>query len=231
MQDRNLEKGAAIPPGLETRVREAVKLAGGPPVVAKATGSGVSSVYNYMKMQPPPSIAWCFDLAKLAEVRAAWLFTGEMPQREGEDAPGATAANENQANVPLMEFRVSAGGGRTAIDREPIGYVSFPLDWLESLGPASSLELTQVEGDSMEPEFGSGDYVLYDKGRTKLADGLFVLRLDDDLLVKRVQVEGRYVQLISNNKEYHPTRIDREADAHRFTVIGRVVWTGKRRAT
>lgn len=84
-----------------------------------------------------------------------------------------------------------------------------------------------VSGDSQEPELSDGDMVVVDAGSTKLREGMHVVRLDDDLLIKRIQIEGRTIRLVSNNKAYGDTVIDLQADRERFDIVGKAVWAGK----
>jgi phage repressor protein C with HTH and peptisase S24 domain len=87
----------------------------------------------------------------------------------------------------------------------------------------------QVAGDSMAPTLDDGDDILVDRGdaAASLRDGIYVLRLDGALNVKRLIVDRarRRVSVKSDNPAYTswPT-----LDLERLDVIGRVVWAGRR---
>lgn len=131
--------------------------------------------------------------------------------------------------VPINDIQVSAGPGRFALDEDArIGVWPFPTDWVAThFGGSSTLRVVRVSGDSQEPELRDGDSVLIDLKETTLRDGMHVVRLDEALMIKRVQLEGSRVRLLSANPNYGDIMVDLTADQERFRVVGRAVWTGK----
>lgn len=129
---------------------------------------------------------------------------------------------------PVM---VSAGPG--AIVTEELGkpYFAFDERWLKALTPSSpaNLSIVRVEGDSMAPTLNAGDDILVDLGDAaeRLRDGIYVLRIDDALVVKRIALNpvGRRVTVQSDNPAY-PDWPDCSLDE--IKVIGRVIWAGRR---
>jgi phage repressor protein C with HTH and peptisase S24 domain len=95
--------------------------------------------------------------------------------------------------------------------------------------PGERLTMIRVEGDSMAPTLNAGDDILvdHDDPETGLRDGIYVLRVDDALLVKRLAIHpfGRRVTIQSDNRTY-PDWPDRGLDE--LTCIGRVIWVGRR---
>jgi phage repressor protein C with HTH and peptisase S24 domain len=87
------------------------------------------------------------------------------------------------------------------------------------------LSVIEVEGDSMEPTLRDGDEILVDRAPRPLRSGLHVIRLDDVLLVKRLEPgPSGTLQVISDNPAY--PRLERpRAD---IAILGRVVWKGGR---
>lgn len=132
--------------------------------------------------------------------------------------------------VPQLAVGASAGAG-AAVDEEAVS-AGFAFDprWLRRLGAdPRALSIITVEGDSMAPTLDDGDDILVDGADTaaRLRDGIYVLRMDDALMVKRVArlpVPGR-ISVKSDNPLY-PSWPDLAADA--VTLVGRVVWTGRR---
>lgn len=128
-------------------------------------------------------------------------------------------------------MRVSAGPG--AIPTEEDGQPCFAFDrrWLKALTGASAdhLSIVRVEGDSMAPTLNDGDDILIDRraSREPLRDGIYVLRVDERLLVKRLAVHpmGRHVTVQSDNPAY-PDWPDCGIDD--VQCIGRVIWAGKK---
>ena len=59
--------------------------------------------------------------------------------------------------------------------------------WLrKEYGTTDSLEGIRVSGDSMEPTLFDGDVVLIDRNDFVPKDGVYVLRIEDSLFVKRL---------------------------------------------
>ena len=64
---------------------------------------------------------------------------------------------------------------------------------------------------------------------TAKRDGIYVLRMDGALLVKRLQrLPGGIIKVGSDNPLYDPFEIDLSKIGDTVSVIGRVVWTGRR---
>lgn len=80
----------------------------------------------------------------------------------------------------------------------------------------------------MFPTLSAGDKVLVDTcDRRGLRDGIYVLRTDGALLVKRLSVNPvtRHVTILSDNAAY-PSFPDCAPD--QIHVVGRVQWVGRR---
>ena len=95
--------------------------------------------------------------------------------------------------------------------------------------PAARLSIIRVEGDSMAPSLSAGDDILVDLGDSigRLRDGIYVLRADDALVVKRLALHpvGRRVTVQSDNPAY-PDWPDCGIDE--IHPVGRVIWAGRR---
>ena len=144
------------------------------------------------------------------------------------DAPDGV---DGLLRVKRHPVNVSAGPG--AIVAEELGkpYFGFDERWLKALTPtpAERLSIVRVEGDSMTPTLGAGDDILVDPGDStdRLRDGIYVLRIDDALVVKRLALNplGRRVTVQSDNPAY-PDWPDCALDD--INCIGRVIWAGRR---
>jgi len=139
---------------------------------------------------------------------------------------GAAPRGSDWIDVPRLALGASAGGGALAGEELPVGALQFSARWFREQGlEPTMLSAIVVAGDSMEPTLRDGDEILVDRTPRKLRDGIHVLRVDDTLLVKRIDT-GRpgMVALISDNPAYRPI----ELEPDRLTVIGRVVWKGGR---
>lgn len=138
-----------------------------------------------------------------------------------------------QGLVSIKRHPVSVSAGPGAIVTEELGkpYFAFDERWLKSLTPSApqNLSIVRVEGDSMAPTLNADDDILVDLGDSsqRLRDGIYVLRIDDAVVVKRVALNpvGRRVTIQSDNPAY-PDWPDCSLDTINF--IGRVIWSGRR---
>jgi hypothetical protein len=164
------------------------------------------------------------------ERRKLALYFGISETLLGGPAPDAPAAN-GLLSVKRHPVMVSAGPG--AIVTEELGkpYFAFDERWLKALTPSkpSRLSIVRVEGDSMSPTLNAGDDILVDLGDAaeRLRDGIYVLRIDDALVVKRLALNpiGRRVSVQSDNPAY-PDWPD--CSLVEINSIGRVIWSGRR---
>jgi hypothetical protein len=144
-----------------------------------------------------------------------------------EQAPGPQGLQTVKRH-PVM---VSAGPG--AIVNEELGrpYFAFDGRWLKALTTTapSNLSIVRVEGDSMSPTLNAGDDILVDlgDGADRMRDGIYVLRIDEALVVKLVAMNplGRRVTIQSDNPAY-PDWPD--CSLGEINCIGRVIWSGRR---
>jgi hypothetical protein len=132
--------------------------------------------------------------------------------------------------IPVLDVDASAGFG--AIAESEAAHTRFGFDerWLGRLTRAksASLSIIHVDGESMEPTLRDDDEVLVDASDhgARLRDGIYVLRIDDALVVKRVTMQpgDRHITISSDNASYPSwTDVDR-ATVH---VVGRVIWFGR----
>lgn len=131
--------------------------------------------------------------------------------------------------VGRLDLRAAAGAGAFAESERPIAHIAFDPGWLRRVarGRPEQLALIRVAGESMAPTLGDGDDILIDRGdgAERLRDGIYVLRLEGALVVKRLAIGADGVTIGSDNPAWgdlppvSPAGLD---------LIGRVVWTGRR---
>jgi phage repressor protein C with HTH and peptisase S24 domain len=135
--------------------------------------------------------------------------------------------------ITVKRHPVAVSAGPGAIVGEELGkpYFGFDERWLKSLTPTSpsKLSIVRVEGDSMSPTLNQGDEILVDPAdcAERLRDGIYVLRVDDALVVKRLALNpmGRSVTVQSDNPAYPDWPDCGIEDIH---CIGRVIWASRR---
>ena len=133
--------------------------------------------------------------------------------------------------VPRLDVDAAAGAGAFDGDERGGGHIAFDPVWLRRVarGAPDQLSIIRVAGDSMAPTLADGDDILVDRGdaAARLRDGIYVLRIEGALLVKRLALSpaARTLSIRSDNPAY-PGWPD--CDPAAVDVVGRVVWTGRR---
>jgi len=136
------------------------------------------------------------------------------------------AGAEDWFEVPRLAVEASAGPGAVAAGESAFDTIRFSRRWLGEQGfSPTHLSAIRVMGDSMEPLLRDGDELLVDRSERPFRDGIHVVRLDGNLLVKRVasQGSGRF-SLLSQNLAYPPITVD----GSDLEIVGRAVWKSGR---
>jgi hypothetical protein len=152
--------------------------------------------------------------------RAAAITRGASPAKSRNDV----------IMVPRLAVGASAGPGALGADDAPLGQIGFEARWLRQLSASpKALSVIQVSGDSMSPTLVDGDDILVDRADAaeRIRDGIYVLRVDDSLIVKRLAINPaqRSFTVRSDNPAY-PAWNDVNTDG--VDIVGRVIWTGRR---
>ena len=195
--------------------------------ISQVIGRNPAYIQQYIKRGSPRRLAES-DRARIAAyLGVSEAMLGGPVQRV---ATPARARGAGMILVPKLAIGASAGAG-ASVDGESIeGEVAFDPKWLRDLGAdPRALSIIRVEGDSMAPTLDDGDDILVDGGdaAARLRDGIYVLRMDDALMVKRVARApgpGR-ISVISDNPHY---RSWDDLPMASVQLVGRVVWTGRR---
>ena len=132
--------------------------------------------------------------------------------------------------VPRLSLGASAGPGSLDEDERAAGVMAFDAKWLRHLGVRPQrVSIIRVDGESMAPTLNDGDEIMvdHDDDAMRLRDGVYVLRLDGVLMVKRIAMGPRrgLFSVLSDNVHY-PDWVD--IDPALVAIVGRVVWTGRR---
>ncbi len=142
----------------------------------------------------------------------------------------SAASGGDYVLIPQLDVGASAGSGTDPGAENPLATLAFQASWVRSVasGRPEALSVIRVEGDSMLPTLADGDHILVDSDdRERLRDGIYVLRTDDALLVKRLSVNPATRRLtIRSDNDAYPSWDD--CDPASVAVIGRVVWVGRR---
>lgn len=194
---------------------------------AKKCGWSEKVIRNYLNGESYPSLDRLAVISSAADCSIAWLATGVD---DSDKKPRNDFFEEEFALIPGYDVQVSTGNGTTALDeRKPSRYLAFRRKWLSYRGfSENDLVLLWAKGDSMEPTISNNDTLVVNTTHTKPVDGnIYVIRHEDNLWAKRVQVQpGAWLLISDNQPVYPPIEIKRE-DMANFEVIGQVVHISK----
>ena len=164
-----------------------------------------------------------------------WLMTGKVAPESGQVSPNEElleVTNNDHISLPLFEISASAGQGiLVEIENQPKS-ISFEPAWLRSeigVNP-NDVFMMFVDGDSMYPTLKSESMIMVDRQLNSMSDGIYVLRHENSLLVKRLQMlPGGIIKVKSDNSMYEAWEINKsQLNGIDLELIGRVVWTGQR---
>lgn len=198
-----------------------------PAPLALKAGLSDSAIRDIFRKNGSPKVSTAMALASalgmtIDDVIAAGSG-GPVRVENGDPAP------DGRSLVPVYDVGASAGFGALVETENHIHNLAFDRKFLRQMTQAKEKDLCiiKVQGHSMEPTLLDGDQVLVDKSKGNLSfDGLFVLRFDDALHVKRVgrSTKPGHVLVISDHQSY-PTLDMAKAD---LSPIGRVLWYGRK---
>lgn len=209
---------------LKERLRRCVERVGNGANLARTTGIPRRTLETYLSGAAEPKASRLAAIARSAGVSGHWLLTGEGPE----------CGDENDSVAQFVAIEKPAVGGSNEQARgsvAPVGppsRLAFHRDWMNQHGwKADRLRLVRTLGDCMAPTVRDGALMLVDSSLdTMREEGVYVLEVDDALLVRRVQfdVNGGLIAT-SDNPAYQRQRLDPD-DRNGLSVFGKVVWVG-----
>ena len=163
---------------------------------------------------------------------SAWLKNKNKPQHSAREKILEVYGVDIFAQAPTLDLesdcvyikfyediRVSAGCG---IDNHCEGYEMLKIDRKllnPKVNPAKH-HAVRVSGDSMEPTFKDGDVIFVEPYNGDFANNrVYIIKRQDDVLVKRVKKDGDIFTIISDNPDYESYKLEHE----KIQIIGRVV--------
>jgi phage repressor protein C with HTH and peptisase S24 domain len=193
--------------------------------LSRLLGRNAAYVQQYIKRGSPKRLAEQ-DRRKLAR-----YFNIDEALLGGESSESGEGEAAASVSVPLLDVGASAGAGAAVEGERTRAHVAFDPAWLRKVasGGPDGLSIIRVDGDSMLPTLAHGDEILVDRcdGRQRLRDGVYVLRLEGALMVKRLAFNpvNRSVTISSDNTAY-PSWAD--CDPAKVELVGRAIWVGRR---
>lgn len=210
---------------LGKRIAEVATWVGGKKTLSKQTSISESQLYRYISGQSQPTASPLAAIARAGMVSLDWLITGKGKTVEHLTSHLNKRSDRlnNYIKIPCYTDE-SAEGSESAIS---MGKFIFRTEWLyENRLKPEALRLLPVFGDAMETTLCDGDLIMVDTSQTEITgDAIFVLKVDQHLIVKRLQhsVEGG-IYISSDNPHYREQYVAPN-DQQQLKIIGRVVWS------
>lgn len=200
------------------------------------TIAGFSRIWNEEGL---PKAETLKKIKQLKGCSIDWLLTGEGEPFPAAMASAATTVCDTLGNpvnidefvfIPHYGVQAAAGQGYLVEEETPRFSVAFRRYWIENYitRDIQKLSVISVRGDSMAGVLNDGDTILINHSHTVLRDGLYVLRINNNLLVKRLQLmPAGMINVISANEAYPTFEINLNNMTDDVAIIGRVEWFGR----
>lgn len=197
--------------------------------LAKAVGMAQSSVFKLLN--GANGSRKTVELANVLGVRPEWLSNGIQPMRNDGQQP---AAYNPQISAPkffrveVLDVAASAGPGNFLISdfAQSVHAIEFSPEHARTLFGGRQQDLIKmitVDGDSMTPTFVAGDSIFVDISvRSFETDGIYIFVYGQTFHIKRLQMQGDRLAVISDNNKYRDWYIDEESEDRLF-VMGKVL--------
>ncbi|RKQ95769.1 phage repressor protein C with HTH and peptisase S24 domain [Kushneria sinocarnis] len=201
--------------------------------LAQRFGKSTSAIHNWKKRGTVP-IDECIELSVEYDASLDWLIMGkgappwEMPATPAWSEPDSDLpshfALRDFVGVPLYDIEAAAGPGQLFDSEQVETFLSFRHDWILKEGlHLKDLVAVRVRGDSMDGTLKDGDTVLINRSIIR-PDGVFLIRVGDELRIKRVQrLASGALRLSSDNDHYAPEIIEPEQLGN-VQIIGHCYW-------
>ncbi len=154
---------------------------------------------------------------------------------QSEPTRPALLAMARTANVSLEWLAVGQGSSEKLAEKYIYkDLLAFEANWLKTKFPSGfeNLLLTQVQDESMEPTLKVEDLILIDthyRNPESIEHGIYLLKLDDRILIKRLQyLPENIIRVLSDNPAYEAFSLDLSSKPNGLSLMGKVVWFGRK---
>lgn len=214
--------------------------------VARQAGIKPPSVKRWIMGEADPQMSNVVNLANAANVNLLWLATGQgpkfkspptdaetdvfQPTPECVDSLGNPVDINDYVFIPRYNVKAAAGSGHYNQDHKSTLRMAFRRYWVDNYLRANPKDLSviSVKGDSMTGVLEDGDTILVNHAKNRPDNGLYVVRINDALVVKRIQsMPGGKLLFTSANEAYAPFEIDLRDESNDVQVVGKVEWFGR----
>jgi len=204
-----------------------IKKWGGATRLAEKLDRSLSQISQLTGTSPRPNIGHRLarSIEKKLELPEGWMDQdhSEYPAVQEESAEHGT-----QTTIPVYAITASMGRGRFVESEAIIKIVvvnQSTLGEMRLTGTGHGIVAVYADGESMEPTIPPKSIVFVDRNQRDLRDGVYLVRLEDMIYVKRIQrLPDHKLKVISDNPIYKPFDVDLK-NGDDFEILGKVVRT------
>ena len=186
-------------------------------------GLSLRGIVKWEKGESKPQQSTIKALVSTFNVNPDWLLngTGEMFL----DNASRQQEVSDIISIPYYpEVSAAAGSGALVYDENSVKHLQISSAII-NISTGDNVCLINATGNSMQPVIDDRDLLLVDLTHKDFIDeGIYVVRLENTLLVKRLQKIPNGIVLISDNPQYAPITLNsdnfNENDA---AIIGKVI--------
>ena len=170
-------------------------------------------VWKWFNAQSVPDDNNLLALSRLLGVRVEWLQYGMEKPAE---------------SLESLDIGQKSASGLHARDEfvETIHAIEYGVDEARVLfngRPAENIRLIAINSDSMVETFAPRDQLFVDISVKFFdGDGIYIFTLDNQLYLKRLQLQHKKIAVISDNKRYETWYLNRE-DVDSMQVMAKVI--------
>lgn len=207
---------------------------------AVACGVSVSGIQRLLA-GGMPRLPILVSIARGNNVNLEWLATGKgAVTKESSDQKNFDSLPciyDNAGNIvdlseftfiPHYDVSANTGNGCNICQEKFVFSMCYGTFWIENYLKANPKDLIALtaKGDSMAGVIDDRDVMIIDTANKSLSDGIYVIRIDGNLLVKRAQLLPNHIIRISSaNPAYEPFEVDMKRLPDNFEIVGSIVHT------
>lgn len=193
------------------------------------TGVTYEMVRRYTIGAAKPRVAIMQKLARALGSSASYLEYGVGEKDKGKRVESASLpTNSDIYRVEVLDLTMSAGPGSFMISEfvEVLHAIEFTSEHARSLfGNRSQddVKVMTVDGDSMSPTIKSGDRLFFDVSvRNFKVDGVYAFVFGQHFHVKRLQMQGLQLAVLSDNPAYKDWYVTEETQDQLY-IMGKAL--------
>jgi transcriptional regulator with XRE-family HTH domain len=204
---------------LERRIGELIGLFATLQEAVRVSGRGRNQLARYTTGESDPPLLPIAKMAQEKGISLDWIWSGAGPKMLGD------RVSDERGEYSKADYALIAPAEGDLVER-----IAFSKQWLaDERLDAEQLALLRIRGNSLVRDVADGDTVLIDERDTGPdADGLYVLRQGERMIIKRFQIlVGGDLLISSDSAAYRPEKIGPD-ERKLVSIIGRIVWVSRR---